>query len=152
MESRSPAAQAVRSGRRWYTTTFRWLIGYTALFAVVLIALVGFVAWTAIRALAAGGAVAMLAAMVGGYVPGMRQIRRVREIRHATQSIARGDRALLFEAFSNLIDNAIKFAPPGGAVLRVHDFTLRIDDAPDMAGAGAPGTRMSVECWPSALA
>ncbi|MBH9687170.1 histidine kinase, partial [Burkholderia cepacia] len=27
-----------------------------------------------------------------------------------------GDRALLFEAFSNLADNAIKFTPPGGRV------------------------------------
>ncbi|WP_042338827.1 HAMP domain-containing sensor histidine kinase [Paraburkholderia ferrariae] len=122
-----------------------------------------------------------------------------------------GDRALLFEAFSNLIDNAIKFAPPGGAVsvslrdtgagpvvevadngpgiapseraavlqrfyrgdavrhlpgsglglsvvaavLRVHDFALTIEDAPDMGGAdgtGGPGARMRVECWPRALA
>ncbi|MFD1561455.1 ATP-binding protein [Paraburkholderia silviterrae] len=126
-----------------------------------------------------------------------------------------GDRALLFEAFSNLIDNAIKFAPEQGgivsvtlratalgpllevadngpgiapgeraavlqrfyrgdtvrhiagsglglsvvaAVMRVHDFTLRMDDARDLAKAaneanraGGPGTRMSVECWPRAL-
>jgi signal transduction histidine kinase len=128
-----------------------------------------------------------------------------------------GDRALLFEAFSNLIDNAIKFAPGQGgvvsvtlcatalgpllevadngpgiapgdraavlqrfyrgdavrhiagsglglsvvaAVMRVHDFTLRMDDArelpkPDPAHApnraDGPGTRMSVECWPRAL-
>jgi signal transduction histidine kinase len=123
-----------------------------------------------------------------------------------------GDRALLFEAFSNLIDNAIKFAPPQigavsvtlrstsygplvevadngpgiapgeraavlqrfyrgdavrhlagsglglsvvAAVLRVHDFSLRIEDAPEMGGGkavGGPGARMSVECWPRALA
>jgi signal transduction histidine kinase len=106
------------------------------------------------------------------------------------------DRALLFEAFANLIDNAIKFAPTGGtvrialtrtrfgpqveivdngpgipsgereavlgrfyrseqtrhiagsglglsmvsAVIRVHDFTMRIDNA-------APGTRVTIECW-----
>lgn len=106
-----------------------------------------------------------------------------------TVSEIHGDRALLFEAFSNLIDNAIKFAPEGGvvsvtlratplgpqlevadngpgiapaeraavlqrfyrgdavrhiagsglglsvvaAVMRVHDFTLRIDDAPEFA-------------------
>lgn len=130
-----------------------------------------------------------------------------------------GDRALLFEAFSNLIDNAIKFAPgqhgivsvtlratalgpllevadngpgiaPGeraavlqrfyrgdavrhiagsglglsvvAAVMRVHDFTLHMDDARDLANEahraneankadGGPGTRMSVECWPRAL-
>jgi signal transduction histidine kinase len=124
-----------------------------------------------------------------------------------------GDRALLFEAFNNLIDNAIKFAPQGGvvsvtlrstplgpllevadngpgiapgeraavlqrfyrgdgvrhiagsglglsvvaAVMRVHDFTLRIDDALDLTrdaqgAASGPGTRMSVECWPRSLA
>ncbi len=119
-----------------------------------------------------------------------------------------GDRALLFEAFSNLIDNAIKFAPHGGivsvslsatphgpllavadnglgiapaeraavlqrfyrgdavrhiagsglglsvvaAVMRVHDFTLQIDDAADLAaGSFHPGVRMSVQCWPRAL-
>jgi signal transduction histidine kinase len=106
------------------------------------------------------------------------------------------DRALLFEAFTNLIDNAIKFAPTSGtvritltrtrfgpqveivdngpgipsgerqavlgrfyrseqtrhipgsglglsmvsAVIRVHDFTMRIDNA-------APGTRVTIECW-----
>ena len=111
------------------------------------------------------------------------------------------DRALLFEAFCNLLDNAIKFAPEGGevrielthcghgpivdiydngpgipvgereavltrfyrgdqarrmqgsglglsivsAVLRVHDFTLRIGDA-------CPGARLTVECWSRSLA
>ncbi|TAM08374.1 MAG: HAMP domain-containing histidine kinase [Paraburkholderia sp.] len=127
-----------------------------------------------------------------------------------------GDRALLFEAFSNLIDNAIKFAPWGGsvsvalratapgavveiadngpgipdveraavlqrfyrgsaarqipgsglglsmvsAVLRLHDFRLRIEDANDNANDCAndsandsteSGVRISVECWPGAL-
>lgn len=477
MQSRPSSTAPVRPGRRWRTTTFRWLVGYTALFGALLTLLVGFIAWTAsvtiehdtdsivtwqliyfdsipddrlpnaiyqrlehermhtnyyglftadgkyvagdmlepppsltytrkgrtvkhalrlldggpspivramgevrpsgmrlvvardmtnvlrireivIRTLVMGGVVALLAAAVGGLVLGMRQIRRVREIRHVTQCIARGDldrrlpegggdeldmlahlvnhmldeverlmsevkgacdgiahdlrtplvhlhsllarvaeresvrgdaegtamldrartetgqllerframlriseigtlqrrggfatvdlealmqeladlyeplaesrdlrwtvsiaavneihgdRALLFEAFSNLIDNAIKFAPQGGAVsvtlrpteqgplvevadngpgiapaeraavlqrfyrgdavrhlagsglglsvvaavLRVHDFTLRIDDAPDMggdAGTRGPGARMSVECWPRALA
>jgi signal transduction histidine kinase len=474
VESRSSAAPPVHSGRRWYTSTSRWLVGYTALFGILLISLVGFVAWTAndsieddtdsilkwqlvyfdslpdealpgaiyqrlehermhtnyyglymadgqyvagdmlvpppnlaltrtgrtlehplrllsggpspivramgevrpngmhlvvardmshvlrirqlvIRTLVVGGVVGMLAALAAGFVLGMRQIRRVREIRSATLAIARGDlaqrlpvagsdeidmlaqlvnhmldeverlmtevkgacdgiahdlrtplvhlhamlariaereslksdaegagmlehartetgtllerframlriseigtlkrrggfaavdlapliqdladlyeplaesrevnwsvkvepvpeirgdRALLFEAFSNLIDNALKFAPPGGAVrvtlratrqgplvevadngsgiarneraavlqrfyrgdtvrhlagsglglsivaavLRLHDFTLDIDEAPDMGRAGGPGTRMSVECWPSALA
>lgn len=116
-----------------------------------------------------------------------------------------GDRELMFEAFSNLIDNAIKFAPQGGrvglalrktlrgplleitdngpgiqleergvvlrrfvrgevarhlsgsglglsivaAVLRLHDFTLHIEDAEPAVPSGA---RMRVECWPSALA
>jgi len=143
------------------------------------------------------------------------------EWRIAAQPVAEihGDRALLFEAFNNLIDNAIKFAPQGGvvsvtlrptplgplfevadngpgippgeraavlqrfyrgesvrhisgsglglsvvaAVMRVHDFTLRIDDARDLTrgarggegggedGTGGPGTRMSVECWPRSL-
>ncbi|RAR51373.1 signal transduction histidine kinase [Paraburkholderia unamae] len=146
------------------------------------------------------------------------------EWRIAAEPVAEihGDRALLFEAFNNLIDNAIKFAPQGGvvsitlrstplgpllevadngpgiapgeraavlqrfyrgdtvrhiagsglglsvvaAVMRVHDFTLRIDDARDLTraaqhgagneggdgGEGGPGTRMSVECWPRSLA
>jgi signal transduction histidine kinase len=112
-----------------------------------------------------------------------------------------GDRALLFEAFSNLLDNAFKFTPAGGAVrmvlrqtpagplvefvdngpgiplderdavlqrfyrgertrhlagsglglsivsavIRVHDFTMRIGDA-------KPGARVSIECWSRTLA
>jgi len=110
--------------------------------------------------------------------------------------VIHADRALLFEAFSNLIDNALKFAPTSGtvritltrmpfgpqvdivdngpgippgerqavlkqfyrseqtrhiagsglglsmvsAVVRVHDFTMRIGNA-------APGTRVTIECW-----
>ena len=113
-----------------------------------------------------------------------------------------GDRALLFEAFSNLLDNAIKFAPDHGevriglavlkqgaqlmvsdngpgipkgereavlqrfyrgnqvghlagsglglsvvsAVIRLHDFTLRIG-----GNEPGPGTSMTVECWSHAL-
>jgi signal transduction histidine kinase len=112
-----------------------------------------------------------------------------------------GDRALLFEAFSNLLDNAFKFTPAGGvvrmslrqtpagplveivdngpgiplderdavlqrfyrgegtrhlagsglglsivsAVMRVHDFTIRIGNA-------EPGARVSIECWSRTLA
>jgi len=112
-----------------------------------------------------------------------------------------GDRALLFEALSNLVDNAIKFTAEGGvvgielrqtaagpqvdiidngpgiaagerdavlqrfyrgestrhlagsglglsivsAVIRVHDFTMKIGDA-------QPGTRISIECWSRTLA
>ncbi|MFX1734136.1 HAMP domain-containing sensor histidine kinase [Paraburkholderia sp. A1RI_3L] len=122
-----------------------------------------------------------------------------------------GDRALLFEAFSNLLDNAIKFSPEGGAVgmtlratpwgpavdvydegpgippnerdavlqrfyrseqgryvpgsglglsivsavMRVHDFTLHIEDANRHevnATHAGPGTKITVECWPRALA
>lgn len=43
-----------------------------------------------------------------------------RSLRFAVESepikAIHGDRALLFEAFSNLLDNAFKFTPPGGAV------------------------------------
>ncbi|WNC88548.1 HAMP domain-containing sensor histidine kinase [Paraburkholderia sp. FT54] len=112
-----------------------------------------------------------------------------------------GDRALLFEALSNLVDNAIKFTPEGGvarmelrqttsgpqvdvvdngpgisaderdavlqrfyrgestrhlagsglglsivsAVMRVHDFTMKIGNA-------QPGARISIECWSRTLA
>ncbi|ELW9527401.1 HAMP domain-containing histidine kinase [Burkholderia cenocepacia] len=50
-----------------------------------------------------------------------------------------GDRALLFEAFSNLADNAIKFTPPGGRVrVALHSTPsgplVRIDDT----GPGIP--------------
>jgi len=113
-----------------------------------------------------------------------------------------GDRALLFEAFSNLLDNAIKFAPDNGevqielvaleegarlrisdngpgipgpereavlqrfyrgeqarhlagsglglsivsAVVRLHDFTLRIG-----SNGEAAGTAVTLECWSHAL-
>ncbi|MCP3721022.1 ATP-binding protein [Paraburkholderia sp. CNPSo 3281] len=159
----------------WQTTTFRWFTAYAAIFSLAFMALLG-------------------------------------EWRITAEPVAEihGDRALLFEAFNNLIDNAIKFAPQGGvvsvtlcstplgpllevahngpgiapgeraavlqrfdrgeavrhiagsglglcvvaAVMRVHDFTLRIDDARELAGEkpGGPGTRMSVECWPRSLA
>jgi signal transduction histidine kinase len=125
-------------------------------------------------------------------------------VKTAAVEAIHGDRALLFEAFSNLIDNAIKFAPFGGtvsvtlgktplgpllevtddgrgipqheraavlqrfyrsdearhttgsglglsivaAVMRVHDFTLRITDGNLQAQSG---TRMSVACWPTTL-
>jgi len=113
----------------------------------------------------------------------------------------RGDRALLFEMLTNVVNNAIKFTPPGGAirialrsapggarievvddgpgipederqavlqpfyrtknasqfigsglglsivsaVLRVHDFSMRITDA-------GPGTQVTIDCWPKTLA
>ncbi len=113
----------------------------------------------------------------------------------------RGDRALLFEMLTNVVSNAVKFTPPGGAirialtsvpdgarievvdngpgipederqavlqpfyraenasqvvgsglglsivsaVLRVHDFSMRTTDA-------KPGTRVTIDCWPKALA
>ncbi|MEK6291955.1 MAG: HAMP domain-containing sensor histidine kinase [Paraburkholderia tropica] len=49
------------------------------------------------------------------------------ELRIAVAEVApiHADRALLFEAFSNLLDNAIKFAPRGGFV----SVTLRASDA-----------------------
>ncbi|MFM0741132.1 HAMP domain-containing sensor histidine kinase [Paraburkholderia xenovorans] len=122
-------------------------------------------------------------------------------VRAQTVDIIHGDRALLFEALSNLVDNAIKFTPEGGAVrmvltqtaagpqvdivdngpgiaagerdavlqrfyrgestrhlagsglglsivsavMRVHDFTLKI-------GSAGPGAKVSIECWSRTLA
>jgi signal transduction histidine kinase len=122
----------------------------------------------------------------------------------AQVAAVQGDRSLLFEAFSNLLDNAIKFAPDNGevhidlselsrgallriadngpgipeyerqavmqrfyraeqtrhlagsglglsivaAVMRLHDFTLRVGAGEDRIH---PGTTMTVECWPHAL-
>jgi signal transduction histidine kinase len=122
------------------------------------------------------------------------------EVRTEPVAPIHGDRALLFEALSNLLDNAIKYTTADGtvaielrqtasgpridvldngpgiaeeerdavlrhryrsertghlagsglglsivsAVVHVHDFTLRIDDA-------RPGTRVTIECWPKAL-
>jgi signal transduction histidine kinase len=132
-------------------------------------------------------------------------LAEIRSLKFAVESVAvepiHGDRALLFEAFSNLLDNAFKFTQPGGvvrmvlsqtpagplveivdngpgiplderdavlqrfyrgertrhlagsglglsivsAVMRVHDFTMRIGNA-------EPGTRVSIECWSRTLA
>ncbi|WP_261540168.1 sensor histidine kinase [Burkholderia multivorans] len=119
-----------------------------------------------------------------------------------------GDRELLFEALSNILDNAIKFSPMGGevrivlsrttngpqfdvsddgpgipedersavtqhsyrsrrtsklagnglglsivaAVLRLHDFMLKIEDVAGLHGrTGSGGTLVRVECWPHSL-
>jgi signal transduction histidine kinase len=132
-------------------------------------------------------------------------LAEIRSLSFAVQSeavrVIHGDRALLFEAFSNLLDNAFKFTPAGGAVrmvlrqtpagplveiidngpgiplderdavlqrfyrgertrhlagsglglsivsavIRVHDFTMRIGNA-------EPGARVSIECWSRTLA
>jgi signal transduction histidine kinase len=139
---------------------------------------------------------------VGELYEPLAENRAIRLSVHAGRSVPiHGDRALLFEMLSNLIDNAIKFTPDGGsvgitlqptpagprvdvvdngvgipagereavmqrfyrsertrnlkgsglglsivsAVIGVHDFTLRIDDA-------KPGTRVSIECWSHTLA
>ena len=132
-------------------------------------------------------------------------LAEIRSLRFAVESETvepiHGDRALLFEAFSNLLDNAFKFTPAGGtvrmslrqtpagplveivdsgpgiplderdavlqrfyrgegtrhlagsglglsivsAVMRVHDFTIRIGNA-------GPGARVGIECWSRTLA
>jgi signal transduction histidine kinase len=132
-------------------------------------------------------------------------LAEIRSLSFAVESEAvqtiHGDRALLFEAFSNLLDNAFKFTPARGAVrmvlrqtpagplveiidngpgiplderdavlqrfyrsertrhlagsglglsivsavIRVHDFTMRISNA-------EPGARVSIECWSRTLA
>ncbi len=59
--------------------------------------------------------------------------------RGVPHSVLRGDRDLLFEAISNMIDNAVKFTPPGGtvAVELVHsdeNIMLRVADT----GPGIP--------------
>jgi signal transduction histidine kinase len=139
---------------------------------------------------------------VGELYEPLAESRSIRFAVHAQPSAAiHGDRALLFEAFGNLIDNAIKFTPAGGAVrlmlrqtgagpqveivdngpgiaanerdavlqrfyrgertrhlagsglglsivsavIRVHDFTMRIGDA-------EPGVWVTIECWSRTLA
>ncbi|ONX31968.1 histidine kinase, partial [Burkholderia cenocepacia] len=68
------------------------------------------------------------------------------ELEAATVDGIHGDRALLFEAFSNLADNAIKFTPPGGHVRVVlqttpHGPLVRFEDT----GPGIPpGERNAV--------
>jgi signal transduction histidine kinase len=138
---------------------------------------------------------------VGDLFEPLAESREIRfEVRTEKVSAVHGDRALLFEALTNLLDNAIKYSPAGGSVrlelwqrlqgpcieviddgpgiapdereavlqhryrsrrtvhlagsglglsivstvLNVHDFTLRI-------GSAAPGTRVTIECWPRTL-
>nr|WP_042626781.1 HAMP domain-containing sensor histidine kinase [Burkholderia plantarii] len=139
---------------------------------------------------------------VGDLFEPLAESREIRfEVRTEKVGAVHGDRALLFEALTNLLDNAIKYSPAGGSVrlevwqrlqgpcieviddgpgiapdereavlqhryrsrrtvhlagsglglsivstvLNVHDFTLRI-------GSAAPGTRVTIECWPRTLA
>jgi signal transduction histidine kinase len=58
----------------------------------------------------------------------------------------RGDSSLLFEAVSNLIDNALKFTPPGGSVtLRTMSTADRqVIDVSDTGPGIAPGEREAV--------
>lgn len=58
----------------------------------------------------------------------------------ATESIA-GDRDLLFQAFANLLDNAIKYTPQGGTVrLDVEDEPQRLKVVIRDSGPGIPAT------------
>jgi signal transduction histidine kinase len=59
------------------------------------------------------------------YEPFAEERRIALEVKTATDFIVRGDRDLLFEAITNLIDNAIKFTPEGG---RVEISTARLAD------------------------
>ena len=126
---------------------------------------------------------------------------------HSDVGTIHADRALLFEALGNMLDNAIKFTPPGGtvrielerdaqgpridvvdsgpgiaaderkavtqrfyrsdrtaempgsglglsvvsAIMRLHHFALRIEDANPGAGTNT-GTRIVICCWPLRLA
>ncbi|HEY1999149.1 HAMP domain-containing sensor histidine kinase [Paraburkholderia sp.] len=59
----------------------------------------------------------MLIDEVGDLYEPLAEIRSIRVVvESATVEPIYGDRALLFEAFSNLLDNAIKFTPEGGIV------------------------------------
>jgi signal transduction histidine kinase len=61
------------------------------------------------------------------YVPVAEQRRIALSVSAAHGVTAHGDRDLLFEAVTNLVDNAVKFTPPGGAV---SVSLLRRPDAP----------------------
>lgn len=62
---------------------------------------------------------------VGELYEPLAEIRSIRfEVESEVVEAIHGDRALLFEAFSNLLDNAIKFTPEGGAVRMVLAQTI----------------------------
>jgi signal transduction histidine kinase len=67
------------------------------------------------------------------------------ELERADDAIVVGDRDLLFEAIANLVDNAIKFSPPGGrcsigVALAGAAAVIRVDDV----GPGIPAAERDV--------
>ncbi|KZC00887.1 signal transduction histidine kinase [Methylobacterium sp. PvP062] len=61
-----------------------------------------------------------------------------------------GDRDLCFKALSNLIDNAVKFTPPGGTVQVAVAWTGQaIEVAVEDTGPGLPASEHDI-CGPAA--
>ena len=77
---------------------------------------VGAIIW---RAMLFGLPLIVVPGLIGALLLSRGPRRRVQAIEAAVQPIMRGDPHLVFEALSNLVDNAIKFTPPQGTV-RVH--------------------------------
>jgi signal transduction histidine kinase len=68
------------------------------------------------RAIAWGLAITVMMALAGGVMLSRRTMRRLEAINETSRRIMRGDRDLLFQAFANLLDNAIKYTPRGGDI------------------------------------
>ena len=73
----------------------------------------------------------------------LRRSHMLRFDRIPGQVMVRGDRARLLQVFSNLLNNAVKFTPEGGAI----DFTLRVEgDWAEVSvrdnGPGIPASRL----------
>ncbi|MCP3712391.1 sensor histidine kinase [Paraburkholderia sp. CNPSo 3274] len=175
----SRAAPNVRDSghEHWQTTTFRWFTAYATIFSLAFMALLGVIEYSVTRAMMRETDSglrwqlryfdsridnAIKFAPQGGVVSVTLRstpLGPLLEVADNGPGIAPGERAAVLQRFYR--GEAVRHIAGSGlglcvvaAVVRVHDFTLRINDARELAGEkpGGPGTRMSVECWPRSLA